>query len=180
MKFKLAVVKNKKFLIKMVLDTGEEKWGTTSQAVFNFAKANFKEGDDADFVYKVENNQYLIDRINKPGYTPKAYEKKETTSTPVPVAEPSSEHVCEDCGVNLKDGKYKKCYNCNQKKPTPNYSGDYMKPRTPEEAERMTRLSILSSVCEAIGIMTGQVGDIGTLWEQIETLYDEAYKKITR
>jgi hypothetical protein len=176
MKFKLAVFKNKKYLIKMVLDDGQEKWGSTSQAVFNFAKANFKEGDDADFVYKVENNQYLIDRINKPGYVGKT---QQSNVSPTPDSQPSPAHVCEDCGVTLKDGKYKKCYNCNQKKPTPTYSGDYMKPRTPEEAERMTRLSILSSVCEAIGIMTGQVGDIGTLWEQIETLYDEAYKKIT-
>lgn len=176
MKFKLAVVKNKKFLIKMVLDTGEEKWGTTSQAVFNFAKANFKEGDDAEFVYKVDNNQYLIDRISKPGYVVKTQQPNVSPSSD---SQPSSAHVCEDCGVNLKDGKYKKCYNCNKKNPTVNYGGDYMKPRTPEEADRMTRLSILSSVCEAIGIMTGQVGDVGTLWEQIETLYDEAYKKIT-
>lgn len=32
-------------------------------------------------------------------------------------SESQEEFVCEDCGEKLKDGKYKKCYTCNQKAP---------------------------------------------------------------
>ena len=161
MKFKLAVKKNNKFLIKMVLDDGQEKWATTSQAVFNFAKNNFKEGDDADFVYRVDNNQYFVDRINKPGY------KQETQSGGYN-PNPSS----QDSGQKPAPSSPQKTY-------SPYNSGDYMKPRTPEEAERMTRLSILSSVCEAIKVFSGTINDANTLWEMVETIYNDAYKKIT-
>lgn len=50
--------------------------------------------------------------------------------------------------------------------------------KSPEESEKIKRLSILSSVCTAVSALSGQL-DQNTLPEYIECLYDRMYKKIS-
>jgi len=106
-KFLHTCKKGNKYLTKIIFKEGEgEKWATTSEAVYNWAKKNFKEDDEVDVDYNIKNGQYFVTKITKPG-------RGTSNTTP----EHASEFVCEDCGKALKDGKYKKCYNCNKKSP---------------------------------------------------------------
>jgi len=50
--------------------------------------------------------------------------------------------------------------------------------KSPEESEKIKRLSILSSVCTAVSAIQGQV-DPNTLPTIIESLFDKFYKKIS-
>ena len=80
--------------------------------------------------------------------------------------------TCENCGKELKDDKYKKCYNCNKKA-----SGKYGD-LSVTERNRRAKLTALSSACEAIKVLTGQVSDVDTIGAMVEQLYDCFYKKI--
>ena len=176
MKFKFSCKKGNKFLIKLVLDNGDEKWAETEQKVSTYAKNNFTDGEECDFEYNVKNDQYFVSKILKKGAgTSKKTETEE------------SKYTCEDCGVSLKDGKYKKCYNCNQKNPSPASGGsgkpDYKNGAPygsllPEEAERRNRLSVMSASCDAIKVMTGSVADGETLGDMVLALYDKLLAKV--
>ena len=85
--------------------------------------------------------------------------------------------TCEDCGKELKDDKYKKCYNCNKKTPSKKASGKYGDLSVPER-NRRAKLTALSSACEAIKVLTGQVSDVDTIGAMVEQLYDRFYTKI--
>ena len=58
------------------------------------------------------------------------------------------------------------------------YPDRYMSPKTPQESERIKRLSIFDSVCVAVAALAGQVDENG-LSNAIEKLYDKFYKKIS-
>ena len=170
MKFLVAWEKGKKKLLKIELDDKQQVWAETSVAVFNYAKNNFAEGEEAGFEYTEKNGQYKVTRINKNG------ESKKVTSSPTE----TSEYVCEDCGTKLKEGKYKKCYTCNKKNPTKTKSsskkyGDL----STEEQNRRASLTAMASACEAIKVLTGQITDVETIATMVETLYERFYKKLT-
>ena len=173
MKFKIACIKGGQHLIKLVLDNGEEKWAKTTEKVYSYAKKNFTEDEVCDFEYDVKNDSYTVAKILKKG----SGETKKTDT--------SEGYKCEDCGAKLKDNKYKKCYNCNKKNPKPaggykgGYSGDYMRPKTPEESERIMRLSLMDSACEAVKVMTGSLGNVGAISDAVISIYDKIYKKVT-
>ena len=66
--------------IKTVID-GKEVWATCSQAVKEFAKMNFQEGDDVEFEFKVNDGKYEISsNITKVGGNPKTETKKTSYS----------------------------------------------------------------------------------------------------
>ena len=110
MKFLVAYVNKGKFLVKMEFEVGKEKWATTSEEIVNYAKANLKANEDVDVVFSENNGQYSVSSLVKKGSTPAPVE----TKTEAPKA---GEYKCEDCGKVLKDGKYKKCFDCNKKNP---------------------------------------------------------------
>jgi len=179
MKFKFAFKKGGKYLLKIILDDGKEKWASTTEKVFNYAKSNFKENEEVDYEYENKNGQYSVSKILKKGETTekKTSTKSESTSTP-------DGKVCA-CGKKIKNDKYDKCYTCNQKNPAKGSSGrpDYNSGAPygsllPSEAERRNKLSTMSSCCEAIKVLTGRVEDVNTLGDLIVNLYDKLYKKI--
>lgn len=55
----------------------------------------------------------------------------------------------------------------------------YSSHKSPEESEKIKRLSILSSVCTAVTALTGQL-DQNSLVECINTLYDKLYAKVSQ
>lgn len=175
MLFKTVFKKGKKILVKIALDDGNEVWANTTLAVYNWAKKTYEDGDEVDVEYTKKNGQYFVKRISEPG---KGGEKKTTSPE-------TDDFTCEDCGATLKDAKYKKCYKCNKKNPTKPKSGspDYKNGAPygsllPEEATRRNKLATLSSACDAIKVMTGQVGDVGALGEMVVELYEKLYKKL--
>ena len=108
MKFLVAYVNKGKFLVKMEFEVGKEKWATTSEEIVNYAKANLKANEDVDVEFTENNGQYSVSKLTKKGSAP-VETKTETSKT--------GEYKCEDCGKVLKDGKYKKCFDCNKKSP---------------------------------------------------------------
>ena len=179
MKFKVAFYKNGNYLIKMVLDNGEEIWAKTTKEVHDYAKKMFKENEECEYDYEEKNGEYTINRILKKG------KGTTTKKTATKTSSKTSKYTCEDCGASLKDDKYKKCYACNQKTAKTSSSGrpDYGKGAPygsllPEEQTRRNKLALTSSVCSAIQVMEGQIGDADTLADMIIVVYDKLYKKL--
>lgn len=168
----LKVVKfaaKKKDMIQLAEGTNSPKWYWMSSAVQGFAHKAIKAGDEVTIEGNEEkDNLTIITRISKAGAG--SSQKKETTKS-------DTGFKCEDCKCDLKDGKYKKCFKCNEKNPSKSTGGGYSK--SPEDSERITRLSILSSVCQAVTALVGNV-DRNDIGDVINSLYDKFYEKISK
>jgi len=114
MRFLFAFIKDGNNLVKIGMDDGKERWMTTSTAVYGFAKKALKgtdkttgyAGDEVKVTYTEENGKYNATRIEKIGG---GTDNAETRTDGKP--------TCTDCGKELKDNKYTKCYLCNKKSP---------------------------------------------------------------
>jgi hypothetical protein len=160
-----------KYLVKLEFEVGKEKWASTSEAVVNYAKANFKANEDVDVDYTEKNGSYTVSRITKKGSTPAPVETK--TETPK-----TEGYKCEDCGASLKDGKYKKCFPCNKKNPTPKkeYSGGGQRDAVGQSIEKQ---AMMKASAQAVAtVMQGQVGDVDTLSDMIIKVYEKLLKKL--
>jgi len=79
--FEIAFKKDGNYLIKAEFKAGEgSKWASTTEAVFNFAKKNFKKGDNVNIDYRTEKGKYFVDRITKVEGTTTTETKSETTT----------------------------------------------------------------------------------------------------
>jgi len=114
MLFLVAYQNKGKNLIKIGLDDGKEKWATTSAEVYDYAKKNFTSKEEVEYDMTVKNGQYHIEAIYKKGQKGKTVAPKEEVERPTL----TKGFKCEECGKELKDGKYKKCYTCNKKNPS--------------------------------------------------------------
>lgn len=158
--FKHVCKKGDKFLTKIVFKEGEkEKWATTSEAVYNWAKKNFKENDVVDAQYTVKNGQYFVSKIMKPG-TGGNSNKSETTQPD------KNEYTCSDCGKELADNKYKKCYTCNKKNPSKtNYT------KNTDTADAISRQNTNHATSRALIALQGQI-DINNIYDVAEKLHE--------
>jgi len=161
-----------KNMLKVVIG-GKETWAFCSEPVLKFAKNTLKEGDEVTIQSDNKNGNIYITRISKGEVV-----SIETPKTEKPVSE-SPRYVCEDCGKELKDGKYKKCYECNKKNPEPK---EKKEPKTtygytPKDTESIKKQAVLKSVCMAVSALTGMI-DINNLGDVIENLYDRFLKKL--
>lgn len=153
-----------KYLAKIVFKEGEKwKWSTTTEAVYNWAKKNFKEDDVVDVEYEIKNSQYFVSRISAPGQG----SKKSATKEEAP--KESSKPTCADCGKELSDSKYEKCYTCNQKSPSPKTRNRYAK--TPEEQEAIARQNANHATSRALIALQGQV-DVNSIFEIAKRLHE--------
>jgi len=203
MKYKIAIAKSGKYLLKIELDNGEEKWATTSEMVYNFAKTAFKEDDVIGLDYIEKNGQYHVNRITKDGKvtSKKEVEKEEEVAeftcsdcgkalkdnkykkcfmcnkkSPAKKKEEKeevSEYVCEDCGKALKDNKYKKCYTCNQKNPVKSTPNE----RSLDTQESIKTQSAYKISAIALQVFTGQISDLKTLKTQLDDLAEHLKEK---
>lgn len=171
MKFLVAVKKNGKNLLRFEDDKGNKVWALTSEAVVKYAKTNFEEGDKCGLEYTIDDNeQYHVTRISKDEKSTKKVDNKVAKTQ----TQDSSKPTCIDCGKELKDAKYEKCYACNQKNPSKKTSGGgYSK--SPEDKEQIKKLAIIRSATVAIQTLTGHIEDIDTLASMIDTLAKKLY-----
>ncbi len=182
--FKIVFKKDNNMLVKIAgLDpTTEAKekkdgtWAGCSANVYNWAKKTYKEGDEVAVEYSVNNGQYTVTRITK-GAGESVQSEVKNTSAP----------TCKDCGKELKDNKYEKCYTCNQKNPSksPSKSGspDYKNGAPygsllPVEETRRNKLATMSSACEAVQTLTGLVDNPTTIADFTIIIYEKLYKKM--
>ena len=154
---KFIRVAAKKTMLKVAID-GQEKWATCTTQVLGYAKNTFKGGEEVDIQSEASGEVGLhITRISKAGQGGGV--TNSTVSNTVP--------TCKDCGKELKDAKYEKCYTCNKKNPAPK-SGSYGK--TPEVQESIKRQAIGHMTSRSLIAMQGQV-DPNNIVGLIETLY---------
>jgi len=66
--------------------------------------AKFNKGDSVTVTYERKGTARNVTKIVKATETQKEEPKESSTG-----------FACEDCGAELKDGRFKKCYNCNKK-----------------------------------------------------------------
>ena len=176
MKYLVAYKNDKgKFLVKLEFVEGKEKWASTSEAVVNYAKANFKANEDVDADYTEKNGSYTVTRITKKGATPAPV----ATANTAPASEvKTTEYKCEDCGATLKDGKYKKCYPCNKKNPAPKKeSSGGQRDAVGQSIEKQ---AMMKASAMAVGsTFVGVVADAGTLADMIITVYRKLLAELT-
>jgi len=86
----------------------KDQWYTANKEIIDDL-AKIEKGDKVEITF-VKNGVFRnVSKIEKVKLEP----KKEETKT-------ATRFNCTDCGAELKDGKYKKCFNCNKKvKETP-------------------------------------------------------------
>jgi hypothetical protein len=169
-----------KYLIKIGLDDGKEKWASTSEAVYNFAKANFAQKEEVEYDMTEKNGQYHVSKIMKKGQKSSAPAPVATAKT-APVSETSktTEYKCTDCGATLKDGKYTKCYPCNKKNPAPakTTSGGGQRDAVGQSIEKQ---AMMKASAMAVGnAFVGQIADVDTLADMIIKVYEKLLKKLT-
>jgi len=103
MKFKTVGAKNAMIALD---ENGKKVWYHTYQKVYEGAKKYLKEGDEVEISLAEE---------EKEGLKVITFIKKIGQSVPKPQPSNTGKPTCEDCGAELKDSKYKKCWKCNQK-----------------------------------------------------------------
>ena len=147
----------KKTMLKVVVD-GQEKWATCTPQVLGFTKQAFKGGEEVDIQSEATGEVgFHITRISKTGQGG-GTNPTSTESTTVP--------KCADCGKVLKDGKYKKCYECNQKNPVKKTDSDSNFRTT----SQLRRDEIGHMVSRTLIALTGQI-DRNSVTEVMEVLY---------
>jgi hypothetical protein len=84
----------------------KDQWYTANKEILDDL-AKVEKGDTVEITF-VKNGVFRnVSKIEKIKLEPKSETKDE----------PKSGFTCEDCGKELKDGKYKKCFMCNKKAP---------------------------------------------------------------
>lgn len=80
---------------------GYENWFSVRGAEIEKILASITKGEEIEITYDKKGVFYNVSKIVKSS------------------VEKQSGYKCISCGTSLKDGKYKKCYKCNQKKEEP-------------------------------------------------------------
>lgn len=108
MKKVIARTKNGKML-KIGTDEKDAKWYFLSDAVVEYVASGIKNGDEVTIKYEAKDGKSTINYITKG-------KGESQQSKPTPTETKTPTYTCEVCGKELKDDKYKKCYECNAKK----------------------------------------------------------------
>jgi uncharacterized protein YabE (DUF348 family) len=168
----LVAYQNKgKNLLKLQLDDGTEKWASTSEAVYNYAKSNLKAKDEVDVEMTKTNGQINVTRINKKGekVSEPVISKTEGTNAP---------YTCIDCGKVLKDGKYQKCFECNKKNPV---KKEGKKEVTGNVGRSIEKQAMMKASAMAVGsTFVGQIPDAGVLADMIIVVYRKLLEELTK
>ena len=161
---KFDKVAAKKVMVRFLeLDGKTGVWTTCSQAVKDFASKNFKSGDVVHIQYEDgKDNMLHVSRIEA-GASQDV--KKGATA---PSESKTGKPTCSDCGVELKDAKYTKCWACNKKNPAKKTGGSYGK--TPEVQESIKRQAIGHMTSRSLIALQGHV-DINNIQEVAASLY---------
>lgn len=166
MKFRRAYKKGAKCLLKLEFDDGAEKWAETNQTVYNYASKAFEEGDVIGIDYREKNGQVFVDRVNKDGKVTKISDSEAPVAEEKEKTQTSGKPTCADCGKELKDDKYKKCYTCNQKNPVESSSSG----RSPETIDSIKTQTAYKVAAMAIQVLTGQIEDVATIKAHLDEI----------
>ena len=170
---KFIKVAKDKIMVKVVLD-GKEQWTTCSQAVKSFAKTAFKTGDIVNIQYETKEGveMFHVTRIEKGTGTGTDTNSGIKASS----VTASDKPTCKDCGCELKDAKYEKCWSCNKKNPSKSTGRTYGK--SSEELEGMRKGNLANATSRSIVALQGHV-DPNSIHEYIKAIY-KTYDELTK
>jgi len=162
----LRVAKSPTKSMMKVIVNGQEQWADCDPKVKGFAGKTMQEGQDVVITASFANNRYYISRISPVGGAAPQTAPQTTAPQQQQTYQPPATQQTYQPPVTVQQP-------VGQVAPPK----QYMNPRTPEEAERMTRLSTLSSVCTVLAAVPGQI-DVNTLWDVVEAGYTRFLTKV--
>ena len=160
----LRVAKSPTTSMMKIIVNGQEQWADCDPKVKGFAGKTMQEGQDVILTATFANNRYYISRISSAGTAAPQTVPQTTPPQQQQTYQPPAQQTYQQPAVHQPVGDVAP-------------PKQYMNPRTPEEAERMTRLSVLSSVSTALAAVPGQI-DVNTLGDVIETMYTRFLTKV--
>jgi len=182
--FQVAYKKGDKHLLK--IDTKDKnlknpiQWMNCGEEVYNYAKTSFEDGDTIGIEYTMKGKLYHVTRINKEGKNAEVKKGAVVEENNADTAQSDTNieegYHCSDCGKELKDGKYQKCYTCNQKNPVKPKSTNTSYQRSPETVASIKMQCAYKAACQAITVFIGQIADLDTLKTQIDDLANHIVK----
>ena len=136
---------------------GQEGWFNASDSVKPFL-AKIEKGAEVVVTYEKKGVAMIVSKIVSATSASIAEKPKETV-VDNPLAKSPGTPVCEDCGIELKDDKYKKCYRCGKKAYKGKESKSYDNPEKTAQIQRGNALNAAASV------LSGRPEDPDTLGE---------------
>jgi len=147
---KFLQVAFKKEMIK-VNENGKDVWYEADAKAKGYAKSAFKEGDEVELVKEQRDGKDFVTQVRRPGGSAgQSAPVSNNQATTAPQAAPAP-------------------------KPTWNGGG-----KSPEESEKITRLSVMSTAANAAQILTGQITDPVVLGDVVVGLYNKFLAEIKK
>jgi len=153
MKVKFIQAAFKKEMIK-VSSNGQEVWYDCDPKAKGFAKTAFQPGDDVELTTEDRGGKVYVTRVSRPGQA--NYNPNATQQAPAPQTQSQPSTA-----------------------PTVNVRPAYGQ-KTPEESERISRLSAMSSASNAVQVLTGQINDPAVLGDIVVSLYNKMLAEIKK
>ena len=91
-------------MLQVDIPEGTGTWAFCSSQVQDYANKTLQLGDEVELTYTFANGRCDVTFIKKAG-------QQANTANQQPTG-----FQCTECGASLKDGRFKKCYTCNQNK----------------------------------------------------------------
>ena len=148
----------KKEMIK-VNENGKDVWYDADAKAKGYAKSAFKEGDEVELVIEQREGKSFVMQVRKPGQSAPQATQAPTTGSSAPVQAPVSQSVPQ-----MAPAPVKQAWNGGGK--------------SPEESEKITRLSVMSTAANAAQILTGQIQDPVVLGDVVVQLYHKFLAEI--
>lgn len=148
----------KKDMVK-VLENGKDVWYNCDKAAKGFASKAFKEGDEVELVIEQRGNDPFVTQVRRPGGHVPAQQPYNGASQAAPSTAPQAAPAQAAAPYQAK----------------PAYGQ-----KSPEESEKITRLSVMSSATQAVQVMTGQINDPNVLGDVVVSLYNRMLAEIKK
>jgi hypothetical protein len=106
------------------------------------------------YLEKMNKGDEIVVTFEKKGVSRYVSKLVGANAVETPKSEPTSTtgFACEDCGKELKDGKFKKCFMCNKKNPAPKKEKDnsYNSPEKTAQIQRGNALNAAANVASGL------------------------------
>jgi hypothetical protein len=154
---KFVQVAFKKDMIK-VNEGGADVWYDTDKAVKGFAGKAFQAGDEIELTKELRNGKNFVTRVSKPGQGSGYQGGQSSQSQSAPAA---SSSAAPDNGGQRQGG----------------YHGG----KSPEESEKITRLSVMSTAGNIVSQgLCGQFQDPNTIGDVVISVYNKLLAEVKK
>lgn len=148
---------------------GQEGW---FNAVDISLLTKFNKGDKVTITYEVKGLNKNVSSIIAEQIVTQPTQAQPQVTTPGSTTTPTGP-VCSDCGKALKNDKYTKCYDCNQKNPVKKQWSGSAKKSNYDSPERTAQIQRGNALNAAASTVMGRQEDPETLAEMTLVVADK-------